>query len=51
MRNNEKNLTDGPILSTLVKFALPILVALFLQAMYGAGERAESPGRVWCFFL
>ena len=28
--------TEGPILSKLVKFALPVLGALILQAMYGA---------------
>ena len=28
--------TEGKILSRLVRFALPVLLALFLQAMYGA---------------
>ncbi len=28
--------TQGPILSALVRFALPVLLALLLQAMYGA---------------
>lgn len=28
--------TQGPILSTLLRFALPVLLALLLQAMYGA---------------
>lgn len=28
--------TEGPILGPLIKFALPILFALFLQSMYGA---------------
>ena len=32
----EQNFTQGPILSALLKFALPVLLALFLQAMYGA---------------
>lgn len=32
----EQNFTQGPILSALLKFALPVLVALLLQAMYGA---------------
>lgn len=32
----ERNFTRGPILSALLKFALPVLLALFLQAMYGA---------------
>ena len=31
-----KTLTDGNILSSLLKFAVPVLLALFLQAMYGA---------------
>ena len=32
----EQNFTQGPILSALLKFALPVLLALLLQAMYGA---------------
>lgn len=31
-----KNFTQGKILSPLIRFALPVLFALFLQAMYGA---------------
>lgn len=31
-----QNLTQGNILSTLVRFALPVLLALVLQALYGA---------------
>lgn len=34
--NNVQNFTEGRILSPLVRFALPVLLALFLQAMYGA---------------
>ena len=30
------NFTEGPITGPLVRFSLPILLALFLQAMYGA---------------
>ena len=30
------NFTEGKILSPLVRFALPVLLALFLQTMYGA---------------
>lgn len=30
------NFTQGKILSPLIRFALPVLLALFLQAMYGA---------------
>lgn len=33
---NQQNFTQGPILSALLKFALPVLLALLLQAMYGA---------------
>ena len=32
----QKSLTEGNILSSLLKFAVPVLLALFLQAMYGA---------------
>lgn len=32
----EQNFTQGAILSALLKFALPVLLALFLQAAYGA---------------
>lgn len=31
-----QNLTQGNILSTLIRFALPVLLALVLQALYGA---------------
>ena len=34
MKNN--NFTEGPILPKLLKFMLPVLFAMFLQAMYGA---------------
>lgn len=33
---NTQNFTEGRILAPLLKFALPVLLALFLQAMYGA---------------
>ena len=32
----EHDFTQGPILPTLLRFALPVLLALLLQAMYGA---------------
>ena len=32
----EHDFTRGPILSSLLRFALPVLLALLLQAMYGA---------------
>lgn len=32
------SLTAGPILPSLLSFALPVLLALFLQAMYGAAD-------------
>ena len=32
----ENSFTSGPILGPLVRFALPVLLALFLQALYGA---------------
>lgn len=34
--NREQNFTEGKIFSPLIRFALPVLLALFLQAMYGA---------------
>jgi len=30
------SLTEGPIYKTLVKFALPVILSLFLQCLYGA---------------
>lgn len=34
--NKAHNFTEGKIFSPLIRFAIPILLALFLQAMYGA---------------
>ncbi len=34
--NREHNFTEGKIFSPLLRFAVPVLLALFLQAMYGA---------------
>ena len=34
--NKVQNFTEGKIFSPLIRFALPVLLALFLQAMYGA---------------
>lgn len=34
--NKTQNFTDGKIFASLLRFALPVLLALFLQAMYGA---------------
>lgn len=31
-----QDFTEGKILSPLIRFALPVFLALFLQAMYGA---------------
>lgn len=33
-----QNLTQGNILKSLISFAFPVLLALFLQAMYGAAD-------------
>ncbi len=33
---NNNSLTSGPIFKSIVKFALPVLLALLLQALYGA---------------
>lgn len=36
MKNSpEYNLTEGKILSSLIRFAVPVFLALFLQALYG----------------
>ena len=35
-RGQVRNFTEGKIMLPLVRFALPVLAALFLQAMYGA---------------
>lgn len=37
-RRKVQNLTQGNILRTLISFAVPVLLALFLQAMYGAAD-------------
>ncbi len=34
--NESNNFTSGPILGPLIRFSLPVLLALFLQALYGA---------------
>ena len=34
--NKQSSFVSGPILSTLMRFALPVLGAMILQAMYGA---------------
>lgn len=31
-----KNLTEGPIYKSLIRFVLPVLAAMFLQSLYGA---------------
>ena len=36
MKNTHNDFTTGGIAGPLVRFALPVLAALFLQAMYGA---------------
>ena len=46
--NNTKTLTQGSILASLIKFALPVLAAMFLQSLYGGvdllvvGQFAET---------
>ena len=34
----DKSLLQGNILKSLISFAFPVLLALFLQAMYGAAD-------------
>ena len=36
MKRRQNSFTSGPILEPLLRFALPVLLALFLQALYGA---------------
>jgi len=36
MEDKNRSFTQGPILPTLIRFALPVLAALFLQTLYGA---------------
>ena len=36
--DNRQSLIAGNILATLISFAFPVLLALFLQAMYGAAD-------------
>lgn len=35
-KNNPNMFLEGPILPSLLRFAMPVLLALFLQALYGA---------------
>ena len=37
-KKTEQTLVQGNILRTLISFAVPVLLALFLQAMYGAAD-------------
>ena len=55
--NRVSNFTEGKIFSALLKFAIPILMAMFLQTMYGAvdllivgqfGNAADEIGRASC---
>ena len=38
MSEKENSFLSGPILPALLKFALPVLLAMFLQALYGAAD-------------
>ena len=46
--DSTKNFTNGRVLSSLIKFAIPVLAAMFLQSLYGAvdllvvGQFAET---------
>ena len=42
---DKRNFTSGPILGPLLLFSLPILLALFLQALYGAVDLLVEIGR------
>ena len=45
-KNATYSLTGGPILPSLLSFAFPVLLALFLQAMYGAADLISSWGNL-----
>lgn len=36
--SKDKNLVDGPVLSTIVKFTIPILLSILLQIAYGTAD-------------
>lgn len=36
--NKKKNLVDGPIFSSLIKFTIPILISMLLQTTYGTAD-------------
>ena len=46
--DNTKSFTSGGVLGSLIKFAIPVFVAMFLQSLYGAvdllvvGQFAET---------
>lgn len=46
--DNKKSFTGGGVLGSLIKFTIPVLVAMFLQSLYGAvdllvvGQFAET---------
>ncbi|RHP33926.1 hypothetical protein DWZ56_08630 [Lachnotalea sp. AF33-28] len=44
--NQELSFTEGPIFGSLIRFALPVLGALILQAAYGAVP-AEVFSQLW----
>ena len=45
MENNRNNtFLTGPILGPLVRFALPLMLSLLLQAFYGGADLAGVPG-------
>ena len=51
MPENNKNYTEGKIIEPLMRFAMPVMFALFLQAMYGAVDfmvvgKTKQSGRI-----
>lgn len=40
-QENENSFIEGPVFGSLIKFALPVLGALILQAAYGAVDLLE----------
>ncbi len=49
--NKTQNFTEGPILGPLLRFAIPVLFALFLQSLYGAVDLMSKRDPVSLFHI
>jgi hypothetical protein len=52
----QRAMLDGPVLPTLLKLALPTVVVLVVQTLFGVAETSSAfsarrplPGSAWCF--